>query len=363
MQAGQGQRRAPKNVGRAGPSGRMKAALADLHEPPRNRDTTPRTRKWVEEGGEVLLSPQPRSNKDVIDDVSGSGLPRVKRGSQIHYISSVLSPSEGPLSPAHMLPRERGRERGEGQEEKTSGSVETSSAPKRHKRVLASYHAMKQVVDKLDTERTGSITARDLHNAMGKLGIKMRRSEFSRLAGEVDPHSDFQAPGTKHHRLETLEEGPSHRRRVGGEHLPKIGRGARHEKQPQQQQQGKLAWRSVLEKQVSSNWKQLQRAFKHLDPQRSGLIDMHVLLPTLEAHGIVLQTEEADSLYLQLGVGRTGRVNYVEFLKCFAGAALARIGAISAPPDLVVTRDQRARVPSDVESYLRGAALHWRAIR
>lgn len=344
-----------------GPSGRVKAALADLHQP-KHRDATPRTRKWIEDGADVLLSPQPRSNKTVIDDVCGNGLPRVKRGAQIQYVSSIFSPD----SPAHVLSRGKGEE-GAGTQVRERGgpddSREEDSAPKRHKRVLASYHAMKKVVDKLDTARTGSITGRDLENAMGKLGIQMRRSDFSRLAGEIDPdsHSQYRALDTKPHGLNPLEEGSSRRRKGDIASLPKIGRkGGQHEAT---QQHSKLSWRSLLEKKVCRNWKQLQRAFKLLDTQRSRLIDMHVLIPTLEAHNIFLQTHEVDALYLQLGVGRSGKVDYVEFLKSFAGAALARTGANSAPPDLVLSKNRLNPLPSDVETYLRSSAVHWRAIR
>ena len=343
-----------------GPSGRVKAALADLHQPQR-RDATPRTRKWIEDGADVLLSPQPRSNEAVIDDVCDNGLPRVRRGAQIQYVSSILSPD----SPAHLLPRRKGEE-GAGTQAQERGGPHDSreeAAPKRHKRVLASYHAMKKVVDKLDTARTGSITARDLENAMGKLGIQMRRSDFSRLAGEVDPdsHLQYQALDTNPHGLPLLEEGPSRRRKGDIASLPKIGRkgGQREATQPH----SKLSWRSLLEKKVCRNWKQLQRAFKRLDTQRSRLIDMHVLIPTLEAHNIFLQTHEVDALYLQLGVGRSGKVDYVEFLKSFAGAALARTGANSAPPDLVLSKNGLMPLPSDVETYLRSSAVHWRAIR
>ena len=64
----------------------------------------------------------------------------------------------------------------------------------------------------------------------------------------------------------------------------------------------------MLEEKVSRHWKQLQRDFKRLDPQRSGLVDMHHLIPALEVYGINLQTEDADALYLQMGVGRTGEM-------------------------------------------------------
>ena len=47
----------------------------------------------------------------------------------------------------------------------------------------------------------------------------------------------------------------------------------------------------MLEEKVSRHWKQLQRDFKRLDPQRSGLVDMHHLIPALEVYGINLQTE------------------------------------------------------------------------
>lgn len=340
---------------RQGPSGRVRAALADLHQPPQHRKTSPRTRKWVEEGADVLLSPQPRSNKDVIDDVCGNGLPRVKRGAQINYVSSILSPSEGPLSPTHLVQRRKG------EQEVRDGPGEHEQ--KRHKRVLASYHTMKRVVDKLDTARTGSITARDLEIAMGKLGIQMRRSDFCRLAGEVDPdsHSQYQAFGAKQYSINPPAEGPSRRRKTDLASLPNIGR--KGPPPDAKQQQGKLAWRSLLEKKICRNWKQLQRDFKRLDVQRSGLIDIHVLIPTLETHNIYLQTQEVDALYLQIGVGRSGQVNYAEFLKSFAGAALARKGAISAPPDLIFPNNQLSLATSDVENYLRSAALHWRAIR
>lgn len=130
----------------------------------------------------------------------------------------------------------------------------------------------------------------------------------------------------------------------------------------------------MLEEKVSRHWKQLQRDFKRLDPQRSGLVDMHHLIPALEVYGINLQTEDADALYLQMGVGRTGKINWGEFLKCYSGALSRRPGAISAPPDMMASKlelrgnanrglESSVTVPKNIEGYLRSICTQWRAIR
>ena len=51
--------------------------------------------------------------------------------------------------------------------------------------MLASYDAMKQVVQKLDTSRTGAITARDLPTALDLLGFKMLRAVLRCMAISV----------------------------------------------------------------------------------------------------------------------------------------------------------------------------------
>jgi len=246
-------------------------------------------------------------------------------------------------------------------------SVATDATPKRRKRVLASYDDMKHVVEKLDTSRTGQITSRDLNNALGRLGIKMKRSDFRRLAGEVDP------PACRTH-LPTLGKVPEEPTRQRNEN----GKSSVRQSDLVMQAATAGAWRQRLESQVSRVWKQLQRDFKRLDPNRTSLIDMHILIPALSHYGINLQTLDADALYLQMGVGRSGKINYGEFLKCFVGGGLARQGAISAPPNLVTGSNSNKinkhkgssfhkrtdmGVPSDIEGYLRSATIHWRAIR
>jgi hypothetical protein len=314
--------------------------------------------------------------------VSDSGIPRVRRGAQLQYESSVFSPipetqhKHGPkmvpcaikseLKDVWRSPRLADDRMDDGK------SVDTDM--KRRKHVLAGYDTVKQAVQKLDT---GSITARDLKSALDRLGIKMRSSDFRRLAGDVvfpDSHQHTtHLPSLGRH-----AEMPA-RRREGG--LPQ-GKHAtqKHVRKTKPMMQHEPhaspgAWRSMLETKVSRHWKQLQKEFKSLDTQRIGLVDMHNLIAALEVYGIVLQTQDADALYLQMGVGPLGKIHYGEFLKCFAGAGLSRKGAISAPPDLMMNSlSKRASysikhgtsqldVPSDIEGYMRSAASHWRAIR
>ena len=279
-----------------------------------------------------------------------------------------------------------------------------STKLKRRKRVLASYDDVKKVVEKLDTARTGNITARDLNNALDKLGIKMRSSDFARLAGEVDPSSFRPSHASGH--LPPLgqraTEGAS-KRQTGI--LPRIG-----ESQRQQFGQrtglstvGKQAvasgeWRRNVASKMSRHWKQvsevkglgdtfqiprsrtplwspfsqlcfkqLHRDFKRHDPTSSGLIDMHAFLLALEVYSIALEPDDADALYMQLGVGGSGKIRWAEFLKWFVGSGLQarqqeRPGAISAPI-LGSCSKNAAHVPSEIDAYMRNAAMHWRAIR
>mmetsp|Transcript_6237 Transcript_6237/g.9933 ORF Transcript_6237/g.9933 Transcript_6237/m.9933 type:complete len:425 (-) Transcript_6237:96-1370(-) len=336
----------------------LRDTLEDLHLPQgRDASCTPQTQQRRDAQARAMLPPQIRSNASVIDDMSGAGLPRPRRGSQIQYMSSVFSPVEDGAG------KDTTRAPGIGDKK----IVATDATPKRRKRVLASYDDMKHVVEKLDTSRTGQITSRDLNNALGRLGIKMKRSDFRRLAGEVDPLAC-----TTH--LPTLGKVPEETARRWNEN----GQSSVRQSDLMMQAATAGAWRQRLESQVSRVWKQLQRDFKRLDPQRTSLIDMHILIPALSHYGINLQTRDADALYLQMGVGRSGKINYGEFLKCFVGGGLARQGAISAPPDLVTGSNSNKMnkhkgsnfqkrtdmgVPSDIEGYLRSATIHWRAIR
>ena len=289
--------------------------LADLH--------LPRTKKWL--GGEVdaLLSPQPRSNKGVIDDLSSASVPRPRRGIQLQYESSVFSPPGAPVTPRRQgLKQVLGpsnaselREMFRSPRMDQRQSVDDEMHFKRRKagkRVLASYDAMKQVVQKLDTSRTGAITARDLNNALDKLGIKMRRDDFRRLAEDVDPGSQGNA-ATHLPALGRVPEEPARRR---GERRRTPGGlvGGRRDGQGVNNAASSGSWRKMLEMKVARHWKQLQRDFKRLDPQRSGLVDMHNLISALEVYGVTLETEDADALYLQLGVGRTGKMQRLKLI-------------------------------------------------
>ena len=273
---------------------------------------------------------------------------------------------------------------------------------KRRKRVLASYDEMKKVVEKLDTARTGNITARDLNNALDKLGIKMRSSDFARLAGEVDPSSSGRfASG----HLPPLGQGATKgasKRQTGV--LPRIGENQRQQfgQRTRLSTVGKQAvasgeWRRNVASKMSRHWKQvgdvtglgvyikyragvhfcgvlsqlcskqLHRDFKRHDPNSSGVIDMHVFLLALEVYSIVLEPDDADALYMQLGVGSSGKIRWAEFLKCFVGSGLQarqqeRPGAISAPI-LGSCSKNAAHAPSEIDAYMRNAAMHWRAIR
>ena len=133
---------------------------------------------------------------------------------------------------------------------------------KRRKRVLASYDEMKKVVEKLDTARTGNITARDLNNALDKLGIKMRSSDFARLAGEVDP-SAFGRSASGH--LPPLGQGATKgasKRQTGV--LPRIGENQRQQfgQRTRLSTVGKQAvasgeWRRNVASKMSRHWKQV----------------------------------------------------------------------------------------------------------
>jgi Ca2+-binding EF-hand superfamily protein len=303
-----------------------------------------------------------RSNAGIIDDVS-DGLPHVKRGNAMQYMSSIFSPVED-QSPKQLKVI---------MDDNTS-VITTDTELRRRKKVLASYENVKQAVLKLDTSRTGNITARDLNNALEKLGIKMRKSEFRRLADDVEPNSNHRVdkPHITHlPALGRVEEEPARRRQRG---IPEVGKNkqSNNEQKSMIQEASSDAWRARLEEKVSRKWKPLQRDFKQLDPERSGLVDMHTLIPSLAVHGIYLATEEADALYLQMGVGRTGKINYGEFLKTYAGKALSRTGAISAPPDLPMKNERNGAIftvetdvqrSSLVEVYMRSTASHWRSIR
>ena len=133
---------------------------------------------------------------------------------------------------------------------------------KRRKRVLASYDEMKKVVEKLETARTGNITARDLNNALDKLGIKMRSSDFARLAGEVDP-SSFGRNASGH--LPPLGQGATKgasKRQTGI--LPRIGENQRQQfgQRTRLSTVGKQAvasgeWRRNVASKMSRHWKQV----------------------------------------------------------------------------------------------------------
>jgi Ca2+-binding EF-hand superfamily protein len=297
--------------------------LADLHLPV-GRAFTPRTKTWL--GGEVdaLLSPQPRPNKGVIDDLSSASVQRPRRGTQMQYESSVFSPPGVPVTPRRqglkqMLGSSNASElreilRSPRMDQGQSADDEMHfKRRKAGKRVLASYDAMKQVVQKLDTSRTGAITARDLNNALDKLGIKMRRDDFRRLAEDVDPGSQGNA-ATHLPALGRVPEEPA-RRRGERRRTPGLG-GGRLDGQGDQRTKAASSgsWRKMLEMKVARHWKQLQRDFKRLDPQRSGLVDMHNLISALEVYGVTLETEDADALYLQLGVGRTGKMQLLKLI-------------------------------------------------
>jgi len=311
-----------------------------------------------------------RSNTNVIDDVCGSGMPKVRRGSVLHYESSVFSPPR-PMTLLRRGPKlAQGSTHTELKEMIRSPRLDRSDANteislKRRKRVLASYDAMKQVMQKMDTSRTGEITARDLNGALDKLGIKMRKGDFNRLAADVD-HTVHQSSSTHLPALGRVSEEPARRR---GERLLTLGKDGSKRDGRKTQLAHPSSWRTMLESKVSRHWKQLQRDFKRFDEARTGLIDMQTLIPILEAAGIVLRTEDADALYQQMGVGLSGKIHWGEFLKCFAGAGLARPGAISAPPGMISKSGQSKysqhlnEIPEALEGYLRSIANHWKAIR
>ncbi len=301
-----------------------RAPLADLHLPV-GRALTPRTKRWLGEEVDALLSPQPRSNKGVIDDLSSASVPRPRRGTQMQYESSVFSPPGAPVTPRRQglkqvlgssnaselreILRSPRMDQGQGVDDEMH-----FKRRKAGKRVLASYDAMKQVVQKLDTSRTGAITARDLNNALDKLGIKMRRDDFRRLAEDVDPGSQGNA-ATHLPALARVPEEPARRR--GERRLTPGGLGGgRRDGHGDQRKKADLSgsWRKMLEMKVARHWKQLQRDFKRLDPQRSGLVEMHNLITALEVYGVTLETEDADALYLQLGVGRTGKMQRLKLI-------------------------------------------------
>ena len=308
--------------------------LADLHLPV-GRAFTPRTKKWL--GGEVdaLLSPQPRPNKGVIDELRSESVQR--RRTQMQYESSVFSPPGVPVTPPRQgLKQVLGSSNASELREilrsplMDQGRVEDENKKRRKegKRVLASYDAMKQVVQKLDTSRTGAITARDLNNALDKLGIKMRRDDFRRLAEDVDPGSQGNA-ATHLPALGRVPEEPA-RRRGERRRTPGLGGGRRDGQGDQRTKAASSgSWRKMLEMKVARHWKQLQRDFKRLDPQRSGLVDMHNLISAVEVYGVTLETEDADALYLQLGVGRTGKMQLLKLICRSVSIFFSRSGASS----------------------------------
>ena len=297
-----------------------RAPLADLHLPV-GRALTPRTKRWLGEEVDALLSPQPRPNKGVIDELRSESVQR--RRTQMQYESSVFSPPGVPVTPPRQgLKQVLGSSNASELREilrsplMDQGGVEDENKKRRKegKRVLASYDAMKQVVQKLDTSRTGAITARDLNNALDKLGIKMRRDDFRRLAEDVDPGSQGNA-ATHLPALARVPEEPARRR--GERRLTPGGLGGgRRDGHGDQRKKADLSgsWRKMLEMKVARHWKQLQRDFKRLDPQRSGLVEMHNLITALEVYGVTLETEDADALYLQLGVGRTGKMQRLKLI-------------------------------------------------
>ena len=247
----------------------------------------------------------------MIDDLDAVALPRPRRGNQLQYESSVFSPPGGPVTPLRRGPKMvPGSDKSELREMLRSPRNPDETQFKRRKRVLASYDAMKQVVQKLDTSRTGAITARDLNNALDKLGIKMRHGDFKRLAADVDPSMQRDGGLTHLPALGRVLDEPARRRGEGRPSLAGAGgrRRATGRGGERMKAEASGGWRKMLEEKVSRHWKQLQRDFKRLDPQRSGLVDMHHLIPALEVYGINLQTEDADALYLQMGVGRTGEM-------------------------------------------------------
>jgi hypothetical protein len=149
-----------------------------------------------------------------------------------------------------------------------------------------------------------------LNNALDKLGIKMRHGDFKRLAADVDPSMQRDGGLTHLPALGRVLDEPARRRGEGRPSLAGAGgrRRATGRGGERMKAEASGGWRKMLEEKVSRHWKQLQRDFKRLDPQRSGLVDMHHLIPALEVYGINLQTEDADALYLQMGVGRTGEM-------------------------------------------------------
>ena len=87
---------------------------------------------------------------------------------------------------------------------------------------------------------------------------------------------------------------------------------------------------------------------------------MHAFLLALEVYSIVLEPDDADALYMQLGVGSSGKIRWAEFLKCFVGSGLQarqqeRPGAISAPI-LGSCSKNAAHAPSEIDAYMRNAA-------
>eukprot|EP00290_Baffinella_frigidus_P046522 CAMPEP_0180395476 /NCGR_PEP_ID=MMETSP0989-20121125/34912_1 /TAXON_ID=697907 /ORGANISM="non described non described, Strain CCMP2293" /LENGTH=181 /DNA_ID=CAMNT_0022397647 /DNA_START=75 /DNA_END=620 /DNA_ORIENTATION=- len=91
------------------------------------------------------------------------------------------------------------------------------------------------------------------------------------------------------------------------------------------------------------------------------------LLPVLARFGVNLSTKHADLLYIQLGAGSTGNINYPDFLKTYT-QPLYRPGAVSAPPRTslpginggAATRDPAALRKAKL---LRAASSKWRALR
>eukprot|EP00293_Proteomonas_sulcata_P005899 CAMPEP_0184324568 /NCGR_PEP_ID=MMETSP1049-20130417/135811_1 /TAXON_ID=77928 /ORGANISM="Proteomonas sulcata, Strain CCMP704" /LENGTH=355 /DNA_ID=CAMNT_0026646371 /DNA_START=32 /DNA_END=1099 /DNA_ORIENTATION=+ len=233
-----------------------------------------------------------------------------------------------------------------------AAGYETAKA-KRQKRVLANFEDVSKAVEGLDTARTGPVSATDLSNALTKLGIKMRKSEYRKLQSHLEGGVD---QGRHKDRARTEKKATQHRSETRA---------------------GK--WKGLKdanEAKIMRSWKVLQKEFKNCDPDRSGVVQVDTFLLILSSLNIQLENDEVDVLYVQFGRKGSPGMRYPDFLRAYAPGLG---GAISAPPMLPdisaklpplalghkSTKSRRALDYNDptTREFLTTVAAKWKSIR